>query len=195
MPAHAPAAGAPRLTAAEVRSGRTVTMAARFETERGPDDPEPCEHVNAVGAASSVPPVVVVMGVSGAGKSTVGRLLADRLGLPFAEADDFHSAANRAKMAAGRPLDDGDRGPWLLSLAGWIREAAASGRGGVMACSALRREYRDLLRRAGAGVVFVHLALDRTRAEQRVAGTISCPPRWWTPSTPPSNRCAPTSPA
>ncbi|MFE2140694.1 gluconokinase [Streptomyces sp. NPDC059456] len=110
------------------------------------------------------------MGVSGAGKSTVGRLLADRLEVPFAEADDFHSAANRAKMAASRPLDDGDRGPWLLSLAGWIREAAASCRGGVMACSALRREYRDLLRRAGAGVVLVHLALDRARAEQRVAG-------------------------
>ncbi|MEW1632513.1 gluconokinase [Streptomyces sp. NPDC093801] len=123
-----------------------------------------------MGTAHPVPPVVVVMGVSGAGKSTVGRLLADRLAVPFAEADDFHSAANRAKMAAGRPLDDADRLPWLLSLADWIREAEASGRGGVMACSALRHAYRDLLRRAGAGVVFVHLALDRTRAARRVAG-------------------------
>ncbi|MER5868423.1 gluconokinase [Streptomyces sp. NPDC002044] len=110
------------------------------------------------------------MGVSGAGKSTVGRLLADRLAVPFAEADDFHPAANRAKMAAGRPLDDEDRRPWLLSLADWIREAAASGRGGVMACSALKREYRDLFRRAGASVVFLHLSLDRARAAQRVGG-------------------------
>ncbi|MFD9357007.1 gluconokinase [Streptomyces sp. NPDC060031] len=123
-----------------------------------------------MGAASPVPPVVVVMGVSGAGKSTVGRLLADRLAVPFAEADDFHSAANRAKMAAGRPLDDEDRRPWLLSLADWIREATASGRGGVMACSALKREYRDLFRRAGAGVLFLYLALDRASAAQRVDG-------------------------
>ncbi|WP_406279102.1 gluconokinase [Streptomyces sp. NBC_00191] len=110
------------------------------------------------------------MGVSGSGKSTVGRLLADRLAVPFVEADDFHPAANRAKMAAGRPLDDEDRRPWLLSLADWIREATASGRGGVMACSALRYEYRDLFRRAGEGVLFLHLALDRASAERRVAG-------------------------
>ncbi|WP_142218066.1 gluconokinase [Streptomyces sp. SLBN-118] len=110
------------------------------------------------------------MGVSGSGKSTVGRLLADRLAVPFVEADEFHSAANRAKMAAGRPLDDEDRRPWLLSLADWIQEATGSGRGGVMACSALKYEYRDLFRRAGAGVLFVHLALNRASAERRIAG-------------------------
>ncbi|KUO10795.1 gluconokinase [Streptomyces sp. DSM 15324] len=115
------------------------------------------------------PTVVVVMGVSGSGKSTVGQLLAQRLALPFLDADDLHPAANRAKMAAGRPLDDGDRRPWLSALAGWIREATDSGRGGVMACSALKRAYRDLFREAGAGVWFLYLALDPTAAARRVA--------------------------
>ncbi|WP_333738561.1 gluconokinase [Streptomyces sp. IBSBF 2806] len=116
------------------------------------------------------PPVVVVMGVSGSGKSTVGRLLAQRLGVPFLEADDVHSAANRAKMTAGRPLDDEDRRPWLLALAALIREATDSGRGAVMACSALKHEYRELFRRAGAGTWFLYLALDGETAARRVAG-------------------------
>ncbi|MEF9902432.1 gluconokinase [Streptomyces sp. P9-A2] len=119
-----------------------------------------------------VPTVVVVMGVSGSGKSTVGLLLARRLALPFLDADDLHPAANRAKMAAGRPLDDEDRRPWLMSLADWIREATDSGRGGVVACSALKHVYRDLLRRAGTGVWFLHLALDRATADRRVAGRV-----------------------
>ncbi|MEJ8646268.1 gluconokinase [Streptomyces sp. MS1.HAVA.3] len=115
------------------------------------------------------PTVVVIMGVAGSGKSTVGVLLAQRLALPFLEADDLHPAANRAKMAAGRPLDDEDRRPWLVSLADWIREASESGRGGVVACSALKRTYRDLFRRAGAGVWFLHLSLDQATAHRRVA--------------------------
>ncbi|MFH8572618.1 gluconokinase [Streptomyces sp. NPDC017993] len=119
-----------------------------------------------------VPTVVVVMGVSGSGKSTVGLLLAQRLMVPFLEADDVHPAANRAKMAAGRPLDDDDRRPWLLSIAAWIREAAGAGKGGVVACSALRYAYRDLFRRAGPGVWFLHLALDRVAADRRVAGRV-----------------------
>ncbi|WP_123970672.1 gluconokinase [Streptomyces sp. TLI_185] len=110
------------------------------------------------------------MGVSGSGKSTVGRLLAQRLMVPFLEADDVHPAANRAKMAAGRPLNDEDRRPWLLSLADWIHEAIDDGRGGVVACSALKHEYRDIFRRAGVGVCFLYLALDRAAADQRVAG-------------------------
>ncbi|MET7615612.1 gluconokinase [Streptomyces sp. NPDC005408] len=120
----------------------------------------------------TVPTVVVVMGVSGSGKSTVGGLLAQRLKVPFLEADDLHPDANRAKMARGRPLDDEDRRPWLLSLADWIREATDSGQGGVMACSALKHEYRDLFRRAGAGVWFLDLALDRATAGERVAGRV-----------------------
>jgi len=119
-----------------------------------------------------VPTVVVVMGVSGSGKSTVGLLLAQRLMVPFLEADDVHPAANRAKMAAGRPLDGEDRRPWLLSIAEWIREATDAGQGGVVACSALKHEYRDLFRRAGAGVWFLYLALDRATADRRVAGRV-----------------------
>ncbi|MEW2395764.1 gluconokinase, GntK/IdnK-type [Streptomyces sp. NPDC046862] len=122
--------------------------------------------------ASGVPTVVVVMGVSGSGKSSVGRLLARRLRLPFLDADELHPAANRAKMAAGRPLDDEDRRPWLLSLADWIREATDSGRGGVMACSSLKRAYRDLFRGAGAGVWFLYLELDPASAGRRVAGRV-----------------------
>ncbi|MBY8882739.1 gluconokinase [Actinacidiphila acidipaludis] len=110
------------------------------------------------------------MGVSGSGKSTVGRLLAQRLMLPFVEADDVHPAANRAKMAAGRPLDDADRDPWLRALADWIADASGSGHGGVMACSALKRAYRDRFRRAGAGVWFLYLVVDRAAAGRRVAG-------------------------
>ncbi|MFI6586082.1 gluconokinase [Embleya sp. NPDC050493] len=117
-----------------------------------------------------MPALVVVMGVSGSGKSTVGRLLARRLMVPFLEADDVHPAANRAKLAAGRPLDDAERRPWLLSVAAWIREAADAGQGGVVACSSLKRAYRDLFRGAGSGVWFLHLALDRTAADRRVAG-------------------------
>ncbi|MFE6743572.1 gluconokinase [Streptomyces tubercidicus] len=119
-----------------------------------------------------MPSVVVVMGVSGSGKSTVGGLLAQRLKVPFLEADDVHPAANRAKLAAGRPLDDEDRRPWLLSVAGWIRRATDDGQGGVVACSALKHEYRELFRRAGTGVWFLYLALDRATADRRVAGRV-----------------------
>ena len=92
-------------------------------------------------AAEPQLPVIVVMGVSGSGKSTVGGLLAERLGVPYAEADDFHPPANIAKMSAGHPLDDADREPWLDAIAHWIAERR--GQGGVVSCSALRRRYRD----------------------------------------------------
>lgn len=102
------------------------------------------------------PPLrVVVMGVSGAGKSTVGARLAARLGLPFADADDFHPPANVAKMSAGTPLTDADRWPWLDAIGAHL---AASRHGAVVTCSALRRAYRDRLRAACPGVRFVHLA-------------------------------------
>jgi gluconokinase len=101
-------------------------------------------------------PLIVVMGVSGSGKSTVGGLLAERLGVPYAEADDFHPAANIAKMSAGHPLDDADRAPWLDAIAGWTAERGD--RGGVVSCSALRRRYRDRLRRDAPDLFFLHLA-------------------------------------
>ena len=111
--------------------------------------------------------VVVVMGVSGSGKSTVGRELADRLGVPFAEGDDFHPPANVAKMASGRPLTDADRWPWLRALAAWVAEHSDSG--GVVTCSALKRSYRDLLRSAADNVWFLHLAGDREVIAARLA--------------------------
>lgn len=98
---------------------------------------------------------IVVMGVSGSGKSTVGAALAQRLRVPFADADDFHPPANIAKMTAGVPLDDDDRHPWLELIGAWLAE---HGDGGVMSCSALKRTYRDQLRRHRPDVQFLHLS-------------------------------------
>ncbi|WP_309643724.1 gluconokinase, GntK/IdnK-type [Phenylobacterium sp.] len=95
--------------------------------------------------------LIVVMGVAGSGKSTVGRAMADRLGLPFVEADDFHSAANREKMAAGRPLDDTDRKPWVASLCATLAESEAPVT--VLACSALTPAVRRWLAAGFPGVV------------------------------------------
>lgn len=98
---------------------------------------------------------IVVMGVSGSGKSTVGAALAQRLRVPFADADDFHPEANIAKMTAGHALDDDDRRPWLDSIGEWL---AAHAEGGVMSCSALKHAYRDQLREHCPDVDFLHLA-------------------------------------
>ena len=100
--------------------------------------------------------LIVVMGVSGSGKSTVGAALAQRLGVPFADADDFHPPANIAKMKAGTPLNDDDRYPWLEAIGGWLADHC--GTGGVMSCSALKRKYRDQLRRHCPQAEFVHLS-------------------------------------
>jgi gluconokinase len=89
--------------------------------------------------------VVILMGVSGAGKTAVGERLAQRLGWPFHDGDDLHPPANRRKMAAGQPLDDDDRRPWLLAIRELIGEHEASGRSAVVACSALKEAYRRLL--------------------------------------------------
>ena len=111
-------------------------------------------------------PPIVVMGVAGAGKSHVGRRLADTLGVPFAEADDLHSPANVEKMAAGDPLTDADRAPWLAAVG--VR-LAQSGSGLVITCSALKRSYRDTLRDAAPGTRFVQLVIDQKLAEQRIS--------------------------
>ncbi|MDF3142649.1 MULTISPECIES: gluconokinase [unclassified Streptomyces] len=113
------------------------------------------------------PHVVVVMGVAGTGKTTIGPSLAARLGVPYAEGDDFHPQANIAKMSAGTPLDDADRWPWLDAIGAWAHGRA--GLGGVVSCSALKRSYRDRLRAAAPGVVFVHLTGDREVIEDRMA--------------------------
>lgn len=103
---------------------------------------------------------VVFMGVSGSGKTTAARAVQDLLGWDFAEGDDFHPAANVAKMEAGFSLSDEDRIPWLEALATWTREHDEAGRPTLMSCSALRRSYRDILR-TGGDTFFVHLAGDK----------------------------------
>lgn len=108
---------------------------------------------------------IVIMGVSGTGKTTVGMLLADALGLPWRDGDDLHPPHNIAKMVAGEPLTDADRGPWLRAVGRWLGQRPA---GGVIACSALRRPYRDLLRTAVPGVIFVHLHGDRDMLADRM---------------------------
>jgi len=118
--------------------------------------------------AASEPCVLVVMGVTGTGKSTVGSLLAARLGWDVQEGDDLHPATNVAKMASGRPLSDADRWPWLERVHGWIAEHLAAGRPGVITCSSLRRAHRDQLR--GPGVVFVHLVGSRQQIRARLDG-------------------------
>ena len=131
------------------------------------DYPSPGEAPGPVGAASSVPRVaashvrqVVVMGVSGVGKSTVAKGLSTILGWTFAEGDAFHPEANVEKMASGQPLTDDDRWPWLRNIGDWMSEEIAAGRSGVVTCSALRRGYRDLLREGRPEVVFCHLTAD-----------------------------------
>jgi carbohydrate kinase (thermoresistant glucokinase family) len=107
------------------------------------------------------PTRIVVMGVSGCGKTTVGALLAGRTGWPFLDADALHPAGNVDKMVRGDPLTDDDRWPWLDLVATWIAERRAAGESGVVGCSALKRRYRDRLREADPGLRFAFLAVDR----------------------------------
>jgi gluconokinase len=117
----------------------------------------------------SDPRVVVVMGVSGSGKSTVARALADRLGCALLEGDDLHPLANVAAMAAGRPLTDAERRPWLEAIGHWVDRRAAEGVGAVVTCSALRRSYRDQLRDGRPTLTFCHLTVDPAVLERRMA--------------------------
>lgn len=112
--------------------------------------------------------IIVVMGVSGCGKSTIAQSLADALGWSFQEGDALHPQANVDKMSAGMPLDDSDRWPWLDRIAAWIQDEAAHGRQGVVTCSALKRSYRDRLRLAGAGVRFAYIRVSRDELERRL---------------------------
>jgi gluconokinase len=131
-----------------------------------PAAPEPAAP-GVVGAGPASAMRIVVMGPSGSGKSVVGLALAQRLGLPFVDADDLHPTANVAKMAAGVALDDGDRMPWLDVVAATLREAPG---GVVMACSALARRYRDRIRgrTTAPGVVFVELRVPRDELARRM---------------------------
>ena len=126
----------------------------------------------AAGSTSPRATMVVVMGVSGSGKSTFGAALAEALGARFLDADDLHPPANRQKMAAGIALDDDDRRPWLEAVAAWMAERIRTGQPGVVACSALRRRYRDRLRAAGVGVRFVYLAVPREELDARMRARV-----------------------
>ena len=133
---------------------------------------EPADHASpAAGAASPagvsrVGPSVVVMGVSGCGKSHIGAALAERLRRPWIEGDAYHSEANRALMHQGVPLTDAHRAAWLARLGELL---AAQPAGAVLGCSALKRRYRDRLRAAAPGLRFVFMAIGRDESERRVA--------------------------
>ncbi|MCE4267995.1 gluconokinase [Rhodococcus globerulus] len=115
-------------------------------------------------------PVLVVMGVSGSGKSTVGGMIAGAMGWDLQEGDDLHPQANIEKMATGHPLNDDDRWPWLDKIAQWITQHADAGQPGIVTCSALKRSYRDILR--GENVVFIHLAGSRDQIGQRLTARL-----------------------
>jgi gluconokinase len=112
--------------------------------------------------------ILIVAGVAGCGKTTVGALLAGRLRWRFADADTFHPAANVAKMHAGIPLTDADREPWLRAVAAWMDERIAAGQSGVVTCSALKRTYRDQLLVGRPLATMVFLEVSRERLEQRL---------------------------
>ena len=109
------------------------------------------------------------MGVAGSGKTTVGRGLAEALGWPYFEADDFHSAANKAKMTAGTPLDDTDRAPWLAAIRAEIDTCRATSRSAVFTCSALKEKYRRILMDDAPEVTLVYLSGDPATIAERVA--------------------------
>lgn len=116
-----------------------------------------------------IPAMLVVMGVSGSGKTTVAALLAGHLGWELGDADDWHPPANVRKMHGGTPLDDADRWPWLQSIAAWIDATRSTGRHGVLACSALKRSYRDILIGDRPNVRLVYLRGDEKLIQVRQA--------------------------
>src|SRR5271169_5712473 len=113
--------------------------------------------------------ILMVAGVSGSGKTTVGALLAGRLGWQFADADAFHPAANVAKMRAGIPLTDADRAPWLQAIGAWMDERTGRGESAVVTCSALKRAYRDALLGGRPQAEMIFLSVDQEEVAQRLA--------------------------
>jgi gluconokinase len=127
------------------------------------------ERDSSISTPIAKPAVLVFMGVSGCGKTTVAAILAGRLGWPFEEGDALHPQANVEKMAAGHPLTDEDRAPWLEKVARWVEERLDAGENGIITCSALKRSYRDVINRRRSGVLFVYLAGSRETIGARLA--------------------------
>jgi gluconokinase/shikimate kinase len=115
------------------------------------------------------PVVLVLMGVSGCGKTTVAAILSGRLDWPFEEGDALHPQSNIDKMHAGHPLTDEDRAPWLEKIALWVEECLDAGESGLITCSALKRSYRDIINRRGHGIRFVYLAGSKETIAARLA--------------------------
>jgi len=146
-----------------------VQLARNTDTESTRCKDEEVEAATHVPLEIDDPVVLVLMGVSGCGKSTVAALLAGELGWPFEEGDALHPQANIDKMAAGEALTDDDRWPWLDTVADWIDERLDAGENGVITCSSLKRSYRDVLNRRGTGVHFIYLAGSRETIAARLA--------------------------
>lgn len=121
-----------------------------------------------VPAANSRPPILVVMGASGCGKTTIGRAFAARLGWVYREGDEFHPPANLEKMQNGLALDDADRAPWLAAIARWMDAQMRKREPAVIGCSALKRAYRDFLRGERPPAWFLYLRVPRAELERRV---------------------------
>lgn len=115
------------------------------------------------------PVVLVLMGVSGCGKTTVAAILSGRLDWPFEEGDALHPQSNIDKMHAGHPLTDEDRAPWLAKVAHWVEDCLDAGENGLITCSALKRSYRDIINRRGHGVEFIYLAGSKETIATRLA--------------------------
>jgi len=127
------------------------------------------ERDSSISTPIAEPVVVVFMGVSGCGKTTVAAILAGRLGWRFEEGDGLHPQSNIEKMESGHPLTDEDRKPWLQKVAEWVEERLDAHENGLITCSALKRSYRDVINRRGSGVVFVFLAGSRETIAARLA--------------------------
>jgi len=134
-----------------------------------PGSPNLSSRFSATPLEGANPLVLVIMGVSGSGKTTVAEILAERLGWAFQEGDALHPQSNIEKMKAGQPLDDADRQGWLEAIAEWIERRLDAGESGLITCSALKRSYRAVVNRRGSGVLFVVLAGSRATIAPRLA--------------------------